>query len=64
MRVTFGKKTNKHEETEAGLPENEVNLKGLRFWWAPNLLAGLRNNCFEQQKENQLLDRHREKQPA
>ena len=55
MRVTFGKKTNKHEETAAGLPENEENLKGLRFWWALNLLARLRNHCFEQQKENQLF---------
>ena len=28
MRVTFGKKTNKHEETAAGLRENEENVKG------------------------------------
>ena len=58
MRVTFGKKSNKHlkhEEIAAGLLESEENLKGLRFWWAPNLLADLRNHCFEQQKENQLL---------
>ena len=48
----------------AGLPVNEENLKVLRFWWAPNLLACLRNHCFEQQKENQLFDRHREKQHA
>ena len=55
MRVTFGKKINKRGETAAGLPENEEKLKGLRFWWAPNLLAGLRNHCFEQQKENQFF---------
>ena len=36
MRVSFGKKTNKHEEIAAGLPESEENLKGLRLWWAPN----------------------------
>ena len=55
MRVTSGKKTNKHlkhDEIAAGLLESEENLKGLRFWWAPNLLAGLRNHCFEQQKDN------------
>ena len=63
MRVTFGKKTNKHEETAAGLPENEEKLKGLRFWWAPNLLAGLRNHCFELQlKENQLFVTEKNKQ--
>ena len=58
MRVTFGKKSNKHlkhEEIAAWLLESEENLKGLMFWWAPNLLADLRNHCFEQQKENQLL---------
>ena len=64
MRVTFGKRTNKHEETAAGLPENEENLKGLRFWWAPNLLAGLRNHCFEQQFKGKSALRHREKQTA
>ena len=55
MRVIFGKKINKRGETAAGLPENEEKLKGLRFWWATNLLAGLRNHCFEQQKENQFF---------
>ena len=64
MRVTLGKKTNKHEETAAGLPESEENVKGLRFWWAPNLLAGLRNHCFEQQIKGISALRHREKQTA
>ena len=55
MRVTFGKKTKEHEETAAGLQENEEKLKGLRFWWASNLLASLRSHCFEQQKENHFF---------
>ena len=58
MRVTslLGKKTNKHEKTAAELPENEENLKGLMFRWAPNLLIGLRNHClYVQQKEDQLF---------
>ena len=64
MRVTFGKKTNKHQEAAAGLPENEENVKGLRFWWAPNLLAGLRNHCFQQQIKAKSALRQREKQTA
>ena len=26
-----------------------------RFWRSQNLLTGLRNHCFKQQKENQLV---------
>ena len=51
MRVTSWQK-DKHEKTAAELPENEENLKGLMFRWAPNLLIGLRNHCYVQQKED------------
>ena len=51
----LGKKTNKHEKTAAELPKNEENLKGLMFQWVPNLLIGLRNHCYVQQKEDQLF---------
>ena len=54
MRVTSWQK-DKHEKTAAELPENEENLKGLMFRWAPNLLIGLRNHCYVQQKEDQLF---------
>ena len=65
MRVTFGKKTNKHlkhEEISAGLLESEENIKGLRFWWAPNLLAGLRNQY--RTAKGKSTPRHGEKQWA
>ena len=42
-------------KTAAELPENEENLKGLMFQWAPNLLIGLRNHSYVQQKEDQLF---------
>ena len=38
MRVILDKKTNKHVKTAAELPENE---------WAPDLVRGLGNHCFE-----------------
>ena len=55
MRVTFWQETTKHEKTAVELPENEENLTGLMFRWAPNLLIGLRNHCYVQQKEDQLF---------
>ena len=55
MRVTSWQEDKQTEKTAAELPENEENLKGLMFQWAPNLLIGLRNHCYVQQKEDQLF---------
>ena len=55
MRVTSWQEDKQTEKTVAELPENEENLKGLMFQWASNLLIGLRNHCYEQQKEDQLF---------
>ena len=55
MRVTSWQEDKQTEKTGAELPENEENLKGLMFQWAPNLLIGLRNHCYVQQKEDQLF---------
>ena len=53
--VTSWQEDKQTEKTAAELPENEENLKGLMFQWAPNLLIGLRNHCYVQQKEDQLF---------
>ena len=55
MPVTSRLEDKQTEKTAAELPENEENLKGLMFQWAPNLLIGLRNHCYVQQKEDQLF---------
>ena len=55
MRVTSWQEDKQTWKTAAELPENEANLKGLGFRWAPNLLTGLGNYCFKQQKEGQLF---------
>ena len=55
MWVTSWQEDKQTEKTAAELPENEENLKGLMFQWAPNLLIGLRNHCYVQQKEDQLF---------
>ena len=55
MWVTSWQEDKQTEKTAAELPENEENLKGLMLQWAPNLLIGLRNHCYVQQKEDQLF---------
>ena len=47
--------TNKHEKTTAELPKKRKIRNVERFWRSQNLLTGLINHCFKQQKENHLV---------
>ena len=67
MRVTSPiKKTNKHEKTAADLPKRGKIWKfgkyG-RFWRSQNLLTGLRNHRFKQQKKNLLVITKKNNEP-
>ena len=55
MRVTSHQEDKQHEKTEAEL-EKKSNIWNVeRFWRPQKLLTGLRNHCFKQHKENQLV---------
>ena len=55
MRVTSHQEDKQHEKTEAEL-EKKSNIWNVeRFWRPQKLLTGLRNHCFKQQWENQLV---------
>ena len=55
MRVTSHQEDKQHEKTEAEL-EKKSNIWNVeRFWRPQKLLTGLRNHCFKQQRENQLV---------
>ena len=56
MRVTSPfKKTNKHEKTATDLPKRGKIWNVERFWRSQNLITGLRNHRFKQQKKNLLV---------
>ena len=64
MRVTSPiKKTNKHEKTAADLPKRGKIWNVERFWRSQNLLTGLRNHCFKQQKKNLLVITKKNNEP-
>ena len=43
------------EKSAAELLGNEESLQGLIFRWAPDLLIGVRNHCYLQQKEDPIF---------
>ena len=55
MRVTSWQEDQQTWENCSWVTGKWGNLKGLMFQWAPNLLIGLRNHCYVQQKEDQLF---------
>ena len=56
MRVTSQQEDKQtSEKTVSELPRKRKIWNVERFWRSQNLLTGLRNGCFKQQKGNQLV---------